>query len=431
MAIKGKQIDTGENGIKQANMAANSIDSDQYVDGSIDQAHMSADSIDSDQYVDGSIDVAHMSADSVDSDQFVDASIDGVHLAQDAIDTVLQDKFLAGWTQVDTFAGAGTDDVVTSEVTTPAVDDTQRSDADTGLGILSTGGANTTASTQFTNYKVQIRTSSDLQPIDDGAGGEVWAVLSESGAAWTLTYYKQDGSAHTLASVNIDFLFMEVFDLDSLPGTTFGTGPTFGDIASGANDHNHDGRYYTETELDAGQLDNRYYTETELDAGQLDNRYFTESELGAITGGSEGAFLIGTDASAIGGDAGSEDTVQGVLEAFQTAIDNLQAVVVDTAILIIGTDKELASVLTSGDNSDTAINITSTPLGNVMVDVNGVGYTLGDNVTTKDCYFSTDGGASGVVAISAIAGGNDFIWNGAVANFELSISDDIDFHYET
>lgn len=43
--------------------------------------------------------------------------------------------------------------------------------------------------------------------------------------------------------------------------------------------HKHDDRYYTETELDAGQLDNRYYTETELDAGQLDNRYYTETEL--------------------------------------------------------------------------------------------------------------------------------------------------------
>jgi hypothetical protein len=42
-----------------------------------------------------------------------------------------------------------------------------------------------------------------------------------------------------------------------------------------------DSRYYTETELDAGQLDNRYYTETELDAGQLDNRYYTETELDA------------------------------------------------------------------------------------------------------------------------------------------------------
>jgi len=42
-----------------------------------------------------------------------------------------------------------------------------------------------------------------------------------------------------------------------------------------------DGRYYTETELNAGQLDNRYYTETELNAGQLDNRYYTETEVDA------------------------------------------------------------------------------------------------------------------------------------------------------
>ena len=45
-----------------SDMEANSVDSDQYVDGSIDLAHMSAESVDSDQYVDGSIDLAHMSA---------------------------------------------------------------------------------------------------------------------------------------------------------------------------------------------------------------------------------------------------------------------------------------------------------------------------------------------------------------------------------
>jgi hypothetical protein len=42
--------------------------------------------------------------------------------------------------------------------------------------------------------------------------------------------------------------------------------------------HTHDTRYYTETELNAGQLNNLYYTETELNAGQLDNRYYTETE---------------------------------------------------------------------------------------------------------------------------------------------------------
>jgi phage gp45-like len=41
-------------------MSANSVDSAQYVDGSIDLAHMSANSVDSDQYVDGSVDFAHI-----------------------------------------------------------------------------------------------------------------------------------------------------------------------------------------------------------------------------------------------------------------------------------------------------------------------------------------------------------------------------------
>ena len=66
-------------------MAANSVDSDQYVDGSIDLVHMSANSVDSDQYVDGSIDLVHMSANSVDSDQYVDGSIDTAHIADNAI----------------------------------------------------------------------------------------------------------------------------------------------------------------------------------------------------------------------------------------------------------------------------------------------------------------------------------------------------------
>lgn len=42
-------------------LGANTVDSNQYVDGSIDLIHMSANSVDSDQYVDGSVDDAHLS----------------------------------------------------------------------------------------------------------------------------------------------------------------------------------------------------------------------------------------------------------------------------------------------------------------------------------------------------------------------------------
>jgi len=91
--------------VTAAKMAANSVDSAQYVDGSIDTDHiangqitvgkMAANSVDSAQYVDGSIDTDHiangqitvgkMAANSVDSDQYVDGSIDTAHIADSQI----------------------------------------------------------------------------------------------------------------------------------------------------------------------------------------------------------------------------------------------------------------------------------------------------------------------------------------------------------
>jgi len=63
----------------------------------------------------------------------------------------------------------------------------------------------------------------------------------------------------------------------AITGLTF---DTYGHVTGTATTH-FDDFYYTETELDAGQLDNRYYTESELDAGELDSRYYTETELDA------------------------------------------------------------------------------------------------------------------------------------------------------
>jgi hypothetical protein len=88
-------------------MSANSIDSDQYVDGSIDLAHLAADSvngtkivdnaIDSEHYTDGSIDTAHIAADQItnakiaddqiDSEHYVDGSIDLAHLSASSVNS--------------------------------------------------------------------------------------------------------------------------------------------------------------------------------------------------------------------------------------------------------------------------------------------------------------------------------------------------------
>jgi len=77
--------DIADGTIALADMADDSVDSDQYVDGSIDAAHLSANSVDSDAYVDGSIDAVHLSANSVDSDSYVDGSIDTIHIGDDQV----------------------------------------------------------------------------------------------------------------------------------------------------------------------------------------------------------------------------------------------------------------------------------------------------------------------------------------------------------
>ena len=85
-----KTTGIADDAVTVAKMADNSIDSDQYVDGSIDTAHiadsqitvakMAANSIDSDQYVDGSIDTAHLANDAVTADKVADNAIDVARL---------------------------------------------------------------------------------------------------------------------------------------------------------------------------------------------------------------------------------------------------------------------------------------------------------------------------------------------------------------
>jgi hypothetical protein len=76
-----------DDGVNLLTAAPNTIDSDQYVDGSIDNAHLADDAVDSDEIASGAVDLDHMSANSVDSDQYVDGSIDNEHLADGAVDT--------------------------------------------------------------------------------------------------------------------------------------------------------------------------------------------------------------------------------------------------------------------------------------------------------------------------------------------------------
>lgn len=118
-------IHIADSQITLAKMAANSVDSDQYVDGSIDTAHiadsqitlakMAVNSIDSDQYVDGSIDREHLAADIVDGTKIADAAVDSEHIANGAIDlahmsvnSVDSDQYVDGSIDLEHFANGST-----------------------------------------------------------------------------------------------------------------------------------------------------------------------------------------------------------------------------------------------------------------------------------------------------------------------------------
>jgi hypothetical protein len=92
--------------------------------------------------------------------------------------------------------------------------------------------------------------------------------------------------AGTVESTSGGFKFPD----SSVQTTAASAGVTDHGLLSGLGDDDHtqyhndargDVRYYTKTQLNAGQLNSLYYTETELNAGQLDSRYYTEAELNA------------------------------------------------------------------------------------------------------------------------------------------------------
>ena len=104
---------------------------------------------------------------------------------------------------------------------------------------------------------------------------------------------------------------------------------------------------------------------------------------------------------------------------------------VRAAVPYIG-DKEQAPADTSGDDFDTGITVTVTPANpsNMAVFVNGLRVLVGNGVSTKDCYFSSDGTEPNKRAINAIVAGDHFMWNGTIAAYQLKVAKDIvDFDY--
>lgn len=116
-------------------------------------------------------------------------------------------------------------------------------------GSVTTGTGTNGAGRQ--NYTIELRDATTKDPIDDGSGNSVYAELeyNAGGPTWTMKYYKADGSTHTFgAPTVIDFSVVEVFDLSDVNYLAFVRGGVqYADAITAS--HNHDDRYFTETEL--------------------------------------------------------------------------------------------------------------------------------------------------------------------------------------
>ena len=115
-----------DDAVTVAKMAVNSVDSDQYVDGSIDHVHLAADIIDGDNIADDAIDSEHIAADSIDAEHYAAGSVDTTALGADSVtsakiadDAIDSEHYTNG--SIDT-AHIAADQIVASLIADDAID---------------------------------------------------------------------------------------------------------------------------------------------------------------------------------------------------------------------------------------------------------------------------------------------------------------------
>lgn len=88
-------------------------------------------------------------------------------------------------------------------------------------------------------------------------------------------------------------------------------------------------------------------------------------------------------------------------------------------------------IASSGNGSQTGITLDFTPFadGAVQVFVNSVAVTESYGDKTGDVYFSNDGGVT-ARNVADIEVGDELIWNGTIAGYDLTTSDGIEIVYE-
>ena len=182
-------------------MAANSIDSDQYVDGSIDTAHIA----------DGQITVGKMAANSVDSAQYVDGSIDTAHYA---------DNSITGAELADNIVIAGT------------LGSTGKITADAGIDIDNFNIDGTTIALSSGEMTIDV---ADNIKLDSGSGeirffdgGTYFGKIIENSGNLQLISGQQDKDILFVGNDNGSAVTALTLDMSDAGTATFNAGATFG-----------------------------------------------------------------------------------------------------------------------------------------------------------------------------------------------------------
>ena len=241
--------DIKDDAITSAKIADDQINSEHYAAGSIDLEHMSANSVDSDQYVDGSIDHVHLANDVIDGDNIQDDVIDSEHYVAGSIDT----EHIANVNV--TTAKLANDAVTAAKLADNAVVTANIVDSNVTHAKLANDAVDgDNIADDSINSEHYVDGSIDTAHIGDG---QVTHVKLANDAV--------DGDNIADDSINSEHYADGSIDTAHIADSQITTAK----IADGA---------ITDAKIAGGSLDNRYYTETELDAGQLDNRYYTEAE---------------------------------------------------------------------------------------------------------------------------------------------------------
>lgn len=159
------------------------------------------------------------------------------------------------------------------------------------------------------------------------------------------------------------------------------------------------------------------------DLSQTGNNYPDEDQPGVIFEIDEEGMPILSNVTAYSGQFPSiAYWVQDLQSRFEFYSVDIEGVATD-----VDNDKAV-SVATNGNGSETGLAIQFTPFADSKVDlkINGISCNYG---IAKDFYFSNDGGIT-AKAMADIEAGDQLIWNGINAGFELEDTDDIDLDYE-